>query len=333
VSDADNPRRQLASLLRGYQITQLLYVFAVLGAADRLAAGPLSPADLAASVAADPDMFQRLLPPLRVLGVIDRGDDGRYRLTVLGDLLRTDVPGSLRPAAVAFGQPWWWQPWGHLLDAVRTGGTAFDGVFGEPLYAFLGHDPEAAAVFNATMTTLSGVDVTPLAEALRLDGAIRVVDVGGGHGVLGLAIRRLFPRTEVVVFDRPDVVADLAWDDELITAIGGDFFVDAPPVADVYVLKDVLHNWTDEQCRTILGTIRAVAPADARLHILERVLDPEQSDLATSLIDITMVVLAGGRERSVDQYAALLASAGWQMVERIRTASNHSIVSARLSES
>jgi O-methyltransferase domain len=158
-------------------------------------------------VGADPATFDRLLDPWRLLGMLERGQDARYQLTAMGALLRSDIAGSLRPAAVSYGQPWWWQPWGNLLDSVRTGLTAFDEVFHEPLFPFLARNPGAAAVFNANMTAMSAADAATLAKAFGLDEVTAVVDVGGGHGVLGRAILNRYPPISVVVFDRPDVVA------------------------------------------------------------------------------------------------------------------------------
>jgi hypothetical protein len=333
VPENIDDRTRLAAMLRGYQITQLLYVCAELGVPDRLADGPLAPAELAAAVDADPDAFARILEPLRVIGVLDRDATGAYGLTPLGTLLRSDIAGSLRPGAVSCGQDWWWRPWGNLLTAVRTGTTAFDGVFGEPLYAYLRRDPAAAAVFNAHMTSMSGASVSPLVDALDLAGPDRLVDVGGGHGVLGAAILARHPRTEVVVYDRPDVVATMpavaaTEDGGSLTPVGGDFFVDVPAGADAYVIKDVLHNWTDDECRAILRNIRAAAPDHARLHLIERVLDPDQTEYIGAAIDVMMLVLTSGRERSIDGYAALLADSGWSLTGERATGTVHSVLTA-----
>jgi hypothetical protein len=332
-SEHAGPAGRLAALLRGYQVTQLLYVFAALGVADRLADGPLSAAQLAAAVGADPVTFNRLLEPLRLLGVLDRDEDGRFRLTALGGCLRSDVANSMRPAALTYGQPWWWRPWGNLLDSVTTGRTAFDEALQEPLFPFLRRNPDAAAVFNANMTAMSTTDAATLAEALGLGEANTVVDVGGGHGALGTAIRDRYPQAHVIVFDQPDVVAGIPQaegtaDAGRLRGVAGDFFTDPPPEADAYVLKDILHDWTDQQCRTILRTVRRTAPSHARLLVVERVLEPDQTDLGSALVDITMLVMTGGMERSFNQYAALLAPAGWRLAEQISTTIAHSVLSA-----
>ncbi|GAA0906288.1 hypothetical protein Vau01_113650 [Virgisporangium aurantiacum] len=240
----------------------------------------------------------------------------------------------MRPAALSYGQPWWWRPWGNLLDSVRTGRTAFDSVFHESLFPFLGRNPDAAAVFNANMTAMSATDAATLAEAFGLNDVTAVVDVGGGHGAIGTAILDTYPQTSVVVFDRPDVVAGLphtqgAGDGDRLRSVAGDFFTDAPPEADAYVLKDILHDWTDEQCRTILHTIRRAAPPHARLLVVERVLDPAQNDLGSALVDITMLVMTGGKERTNSQYAALLDAAGWQLVDQISTTTAYTVLAAR----
>jgi hypothetical protein len=334
LSGQVDPAGRLAQLLHGYQITQLLYVFAALGVADQLAGGPSNSAQLAQAVGADPATFDRLLDPWRLLGILERGQDGRYQLTAMGALLRSDIAGSLRPAAVSYGQPWWWRPWGNLLESVRTGRTAFDEVFHEPLFPFLARNPDAAAVFNANMTAMSAADAATLAEAFGLDDVTTVVDVGGGHGVLGRAILDRYPPISVVVFDRPDVVAGAPYpagaaEVGQLRGTAGDFFTDSPPTADAYILKDILHDWTDEQCRTILRSTRRAAPPHARLLIVERVIDPDHSDLGSALVDITMLVLTGGQERTTSQYAALLTASGWQLAERNTTATTHTVLSAR----
>jgi len=247
----------LLALMDGFRISQAIAVAAELGIADRLVNGPVACDTLASAVCADPDTLYRLLRALASVGVFTECRPHTFALTLLAEPLRSDHPQSMRAIARYNRQDWYWQPWAHLLDAVRTGQAAFDRVHGIPLFTYLATHFDAAAVFNAAMTggthrkadLVGAYDFAPL----RL-----VVDIGGGQGGVLAAILKSHPHLRGILFDLPSVVAGAAPGLEAAGAldrckiVGGDFFVSVPEGGDAYVLSQVLHDWDDEQATAIL---------------------------------------------------------------------------------
>jgi hypothetical protein len=322
ADDASSPATQLGRLLSGFRRTQMIYVAAKLGIADQLAAGPRRVDELAGAVAADPPSLYRLLRALASLEIFAETDDGRFGLTPLAELLRTDAPDSLRPFALTYGEPWYWLTYGQLLHSVRTGQTAFERLHGQPFFDFLEQDAEAAAVFNANMTAMTRVEAAAVARTVDFADVRVLVDIGGGHGALVTAILERHPAMRAVLFDRSAVIAGarshleqagLAGRCELVA---GDFFAAVPGGGDVYTLKDIIHDWDDERAVSILHRCRDSMPAGARLLLIEREIPPGNQPAIGKLVDITMLVMTGGRERNESEYRALLDAAGfaWRQV-------------------
>jgi hypothetical protein len=313
-----SPATRLRNLL-SYNTTQMLYVAATLGIADRLADGPRTADELAAATGSHPRALYRLLRALTHVGVFAEDDARRFRLTPMAELLREGVPGSLRPAALSYGQPWWWTPWGGLLETVRTGKTAFDATMGQGLFEYLQAHPDAAAVFNANMTAMTAQDIPELVSTYDFGGPGLLVDIGGGHGALVTAILRTAPRERALLFDQPQVIdgaraqmaaAGLAG---RCTFAAGSFFDTIPAGGDTYTLKDIIHDWDDTQALRILRNVRRAMTADARLLLIERVLPPDGEPAVGKMVDVTMMVLTGGMERTAAEYRSLLEAAGFTL--------------------
>jgi len=330
------PAATLLHLMTGYRAMQALYVAARLGIADLLKDGARGSEELARATGADARALHRLLRALASLGVFGEDADGRFAPSELGALLRSDVPGSLRAAAIFFGDERNWHAWGKLERSVMSG---------EPVrgprgtQAFLeesARDPEGAALFNAAMTSLTSAFDAAVTAAYDFSRLGTLVDVGGGQGALISSILAANPALRGILFDIPPVIesargrigeAGLAGRCELVA---GDFFASVPAGGDAYVLKWVIHDWDDEHSVAILGSCRRAMARDGRLLLVERVV-PERVDQSADtqgivLGDLNMLLWTGGRERTAAEYRALLASAGFTLARIVPTATQLSII-------
>lgn len=325
---------ELNRLISGYQTSQALHVAATLGLCDLLSDGPRSVADLAAATGAHEEALARLMRVLAAVGLVVGGDDETYANTGLGDAFRSDAPRSPAARARLSGQAFHWQAYGALEHSIRTGESAFEAVHGESLWSHLAARPEEMAVFDEAMTALSRGVADAVADAYDFGRFGTVVDVGGGRGALLGAVLARHPTVQGVLFDQPDVVASA--DDVLAAAgvsercrvVGGNFFQRVPEGGDAYLLKAVIHDWPDVESVEILRTCRRAMPSDGRLLLVEQLLDQSPDPLRTALSDLTMLAIAGGTERTTDEYRALLSSAGFELVAIVSTGSEVFILEA-----
>ena len=318
-------------------MTQLVHVAATLGVADLLRERPKTSAELAAALDVDGTALYRALRALAGLGIFKETDGGAFALTPLADLLRSDVPGSLRGSAVLYGERWFWQACGELMHSVRTGQPAFDHVHGAELFRYLDSSPQAAAVFNQHQSAMTRQDAGAVAAAYDFAGFTTVVDVGGGHGALISAVLKACPRTGGILFDQLAVVAGaearLRADGvaDRCTCVAGDFFESVPASGDAYVLKDIIHDWDDARATVILQNCRtamARSSGPARLLIVEKVIPPGNAPFPGKFTDITMLLMTSGRERTAEEYRALIAKAGFTVSRIVPTSSPASVIEA-----
>ncbi|MGK5114521.1 methyltransferase [Geodermatophilus sp. CPCC 205506] len=315
---------RLARLADGYLVTQLLHVCVALGVPDALAAGPRSADELAGEVGAVPGPLHRVLRGLAAEEVLDELPDGRFALTETGAWLRSGTPDSLRGAVTARAELYYEAAAG-LLAAVRDGGTPFDAVHGRSFFEHLAAAPERLAAFRASMADRSAREAGAVVAAYDVTPFASVVDVGGGSGTLLRAIRERIPAADVVLFDQPGVVADSD-----LPAVGGDFFTAVPGGADAYVLSRVLHDWDDDDARRVLRTCRAAMRPDSVLLVVEAVLPGRAvDDPAAVRMDLHMLVLLHGRERTAAEYAALLDAAGLRLTRDVPTGAGVHVLEAR----
>ncbi|GAA2158300.1 hydroxyneurosporene-O-methyltransferase [Humibacillus xanthopallidus] len=318
------PRDELNTLITGLRRSAALSVAAELGISDELADEPVSIARLATRVGADGDTLHRLMRVLVALGVYAETADGRYANTSLGECLRSDVPGSMRPLARTFQDPATWAAWGHLAHSVRTGDNAFEALQGVDVWSYRGSHPQANAVFNATMASLTSRMASAVAAAHDFEKLSTVVDVGGGDGVLLGAVLDRHEHLTGTVFDLPQALPAGPPDgaSESVasrwSAVSGDFFEAVPP-ADAYLLKKVLHDWSDDQCVLILSTCRRSLSPGGVVLVVESLLDRPGRELEAALSDLNMLVMPGGRERTTEEYDALLAAAGLRLARVLET--------------
>ena len=302
---AGSAEDRLWELLRGALGTRALALAADLGVADALAGGPRPVADLAAELHGDADTLRRLLRALASEGVFAEEEPGVFRNTEASELLRTSW-GSF---AHLFGGPWL-----RATSALEpSGDPSFPGLFGSDFWSWLAENPDERRAFDHAMEQGNEDRVERLA-ALPWRGDETVVDVGGGNGTLLLGLLERHPGLRGIVFDLPETTRDEATFGERCTFEAGSFF-ERVPAGDVYVLATILHDWDDPSAARILETIRAHAPTEARLLVLESVLAEGNEPDGAKWLDLLMLALFAGRERDVAQWRELLAAGGFEPVD------------------
>ncbi|HUO70481.1 MAG TPA: methyltransferase [Solirubrobacteraceae bacterium] len=319
-------RQRMARLIGGYQLSAAIGAVARLGVADALATGPAQPRQLAARVGADPPSLERVLRTLEDAGLFASLEDGRIALTALGALLRSDVPGSARRGAIASTEEWRWRAYGHLTHSVRTGEPGFRRAHGCGLWEYLEREPDAAAMFNESMSRVAAANAAALVRNYDFSRVQRLVDVGGGLGVLVRALLEANPQMRAVVFDLPGVIEGTRTNlaaaglTDRCEAIAGDFFEAVPADGDAYVLSWILHDWDDRSAARILANCHAAMRDGATLLVIEMVIpagdEPRSSpdlDRLVKASDLEMLAIVGGRERTADEYRELYACAGFEL--------------------
>jgi hypothetical protein len=324
-------------IARGYQLSQALYVAAKLGVADVLDPQPLAPEAIARAVGAGASQLRRVLRALVAAGVFCELEDGRFASNDAAAALRTDAPGRMRDVVLNFGEEMY-RSFGELLHTVRTGETAFDSIYGAPLFEYYAANPEVEASAAARMLARTLPVARELAASDVLRGARTFVDVGGGAGTLVAEVLRHHPEIAGVLVERPgmlalaeEYLADQAVADRC-ELVEGDFFAAVPAGGDVYVLKSVLHDWDDERCVAILRSCRAAMDEAARLVIVELIL-PERITasgpvLSAALLDLIMLAYAGGRERTEAEFAELLDQASLRLARTIELSTGPHLLEA-----
>jgi hypothetical protein len=319
-------------LIVGAYVSQAICVMARLGVADVLAGGPRPVAEIARRVGAHELALYRVLRALGDVGVVEELDDRWFALTPLGEILRSDVPGSLRAWATMIGMPFRHRSWAELYETVRTGEPAFPRVHGTQLFDYLAEHPDDAAAFDAGTTSIYTRDNIIGAYDFSRFGT--VVDVGGGRGGLLAAILSANPHLRGVLFDVPTVVAGA--DGELSRAgvgdrcrvVGGDFFDSVPKGGDAYLLSGVIVDWGDDQAVKILSTCRAAMADTACLLIAEMVLPEGVAPSLGKFVDLNMLVMTGGCQRTEAEFRALLDRAGFRLVRIVPSSGRLSLVEA-----
>ncbi len=327
---------RLLKLVTAFWQSQLVFVAAKLGIADALAGGALTSEELASRVRASVPQLARLMRALASLGVFAADRRGRFRLTAIGERLRSDTPHSLRDFALMLLDEHNWHAWTALAHAVRTGEGAFEHVHGMPAFAYLRAHPEKERQFAASMASLWAQESDAVAQAYAFGKLRKVVDVGGAHGQLLATILRAHPKIHGVLFDQPQVIAEAAHGMHLTAPdvrvrcelAAGDLFDAVPEGGDVYVLKYILHDWPDSQCMRILDNCRRAMASEGRILIIEHLLSAGNRRDWGKLLDINMMVMANGQERTRPEYERLLGGAGLRLQRVIATASPLSILEA-----
>src|SRR5690242_8593792 len=324
---------QMMQLLTGKWVSASLSVVAELGIADLLAKGDKTADELAAATSAHASSLYRVLRALASVGVFAETEGGRFTLTPLGDCLRSDVPNSMKEFARFVAMPGAARSWDNLMHCVKTGESGLRKAFGaaNPFDYFKTH-PEEAKIFDGAMTDNSRQSAPAVAAAYDFGKFRQVVDIAGGRGLLLATILQRYPTVTGVLFDLPAVIEGARGAlasyglDGRCQAVGGDFFQAVPKGADAYILKHIIHDWDDEKSVAILRKIREAMDPAGRLLIVEVVIAPGNEPSFGKLLDLEMMVIPGGRERTRDEYRELLGAAGFRLAQIHETPAPPSII-------
>jgi O-methyltransferase domain/Dimerisation domain len=324
----------MSELIVSAWFAQAVSVAADLRIADALAERPLGLDELADRVGANPDALGRLLRQLISRGVFRRRIDGRYDLTPLARTLRWESPDSMAALARFVGSSQEREHWSHCIDAVRTGEAVVPKLRGIECSDWFETEHELSDVFNAAMTNISELAVGAVTAAYDFAGYRTIVDVAGGHGRLLAGILAATPSATGILFDLPQVVAGAGpllrkhGVAERVRIVEGSFFDVVPDGGDLYVLKNIIHDWPDDKAGQILKTLRAAMRTNTTVTLVECVMPPHDRDFLAKSMDLEMLIYNAGRERTSDEYQSLLQQNGFQVTRIVSTASPFSIVEA-----
>ena len=327
----------LIQMAMGHHVSQILYAAARLGLADHLAHGRKSADDLAQATGTHAPSLFRLMRTLAHLGILEHDGTNHFGLTPLGEALRTGAPGSARATILTVASDWWSRGFGHLLYSVQTGKSGFEKVLGMPVFDWLARNPQEASMFSETMVGFHGAEPPAVAAAYDFSDLATIVDVGGATGNLLSAILAKYPRARGVLYDLPHVVRDAPallrarGCADRVTIESGSFFENVPTGGDAYLLSHIIHDWSEDQCLTILGNCRRAMKPGSRLLLVEMVLPSNGQPHPGKMLDLIMLVAPGGQERTQPEYATLLSRAGLRLTRVVPTESAVSVVEAMLS--
>jgi O-methyltransferase domain/Dimerisation domain len=318
------PPAQMMQMITGFWVSCSVYTAARLNVAKHLAEAPMSAEELATATDSHaPSMF-RLLRALASVGVFTRNAEGKFELTPLGHTLRPGVPGSMRAMALAqLGDHY--RAWGELKHSVKTGEVAFDRVEGMPVWKYYETHPEDGLNFMQAMTGLTQAVIMNIVPAYDFSGFATIVDVGGGNGALLTAVLEAAPQARGLVFDEDYVVKETA--QHLAKAglsgrcgvAAGSFFDDAVPEADAYLLKMILHDWDDEKSVGILKNVARPLKSGGKVLVLESVIPESDQPHPGKFMDLNMLAMTGGRERTEAEFAELFRRAGLRLSRVVHT--------------
>ncbi|GAA2899444.1 methyltransferase [Actinoplanes cyaneus] len=322
----------LLRMAEGLGAARLLQLAVEFELADRLADGPRTADDLAQATGAHAQGLHRLLRALAGVGVCTEPAPGSFALTEMGRRLSADHPQSLH----------WWVRFQTMLNPVYDGAgrslrgpdPAFSAVYGEPIFEHLASNPEHGEIFHAAMAEHSRVMGTALAAGYDFGGIGRIVDVGGGDGSLLTVLLQRYPEARGVVFDLPEVAGvareriEAAGLADRCAVVGGDFLSEVPAGGDLYVLKGVLHNWPDADALTLLRNCRAAMGPESRLLLIEAVVPPGDDFHPSKVLDVAMMIVYGGRERTLAEHKELLAQAGLRYGGTVEATAPLSVIEA-----
>lgn len=323
LPSAPPPQAVLMDTVFSFFRAKVTQVFAELRVADAIAAGH------------DPGVNPRFLAACSAIGLIKVNPDGGFALTAVGEALRTDIPGSLHGFVASVMGGGHYAAWGNLALSARTGDCAFDAVFGEDVWAyFTKTNPAEGHLFNQAMASSSAVVVQTLLANYDFPHTGTLVDVAGGNGSMAAAILQSRPALQGIVMDlaftQPEANANLAARGvaDRCRFVPGDFFQEVPAGGDIYTMKWILHDWPDDKAGAILRTIHRAMPAHAKLVLAEAVIPEEGDALYGRMMDINMMVMCGGKERTAKEWTALLDTSGFRATRFVEVPGPVSIVEA-----
>jgi hypothetical protein len=316
------PAAQLMKFIVGRWISKPIYVAAELGIADMLAEGPKSIEELAQRSLCHAPSLYRMMRALASVGIFFETDPKRFELTPMAEYLKTS---AMRSIALMFNSDWSDKAWGYFLDSVKTGDTAFEKAHGMSVSVWLEKNPQAAEVFNEANAIKAGSSHRAILDVYDFSDINTLTDVGGGLGILMAEILLENPLLKGIVADTPSVIENTGrviqarGIEDRCQAVECDFFKKIPAGSDAYLMSNVLHDWPDEQCQIILTNCHRAMKTESRLLVVEMVIPPGNEPSVAKLLDLEMLVITGGRERTEAEFNDLFISSGFKLSRIIRT--------------
>lgn len=326
------PEARLVQVVMGSILSQAVYAAANLGVADHLRAGPKSATELARLTQSEPDALYRLLRTLASVEIFEEDDERRFSLTPMASCLCEDQPGSLRNMVMMMGSSFRLRAWEQITHSIKTGKSAFEAVFGKGPFEYFREHEEAAGVFHRAMVSYTSSLAPAVAAAYPFGDYAKVVDVAGGHGYLLASILRANPRLQGILFDLPEVVRGAgpllaeAGVADRCEVVGGNFFESVVRGGDVYIMKQIIHDWDDEKALAVLLSVRRAMTPGTKLLLVETVIPSGREPAHAKLLDLEVLVALGGKERTEQEYRNLYAVAGLKLTRVLPTAAGIQIV-------
>ncbi|MBA2526109.1 MAG: methyltransferase [Pyrinomonadaceae bacterium] len=326
------PDAILMQMVFGALMQQCICVVAKLGIADLLAEKPHTVAELAAETKTHEPSLNRVLRTLAGAGIFAENADRKFELTPLAALLRSEAPNSMRDFAIMMGEDWNWRNLGELMHCVKTGGSAQEKVYGMGSFEYFTQNAEAGEIFNRAMTSFSLAAVPAIVEAYDFSSIGKLVDVGGGHGLLLAGILKANPQVQGILSDMPYVIEGAG---ELLEKEGvssrvelasGDIFQSVPAGGDAYMMKHIIHDWDDEHCTKLLRNIGSAMNESGKVLIVEMVVPEGNEPSPSKILDIQMLVSERGKERTEDEYRKLLEASDFKLTRIVPTKSPLSVI-------
>lgn len=325
------PQAQLGEMITGYWISQAIYAAAKFGIADLLKNGPKSLDELANATNTKSDLLYRLLRALASVGVFAEEGDKQFRLTPVAEPLQSNVPGSQRALALMMGENQY-RAWGNLADTIQTGDNAYEKIFGKPIFEHLAEEPDKARIFDEAMVGIHGRETGAILNAFDFSGFNVIADIGGGNGSKITSILQKYPNMKGILFDLPHVIEraqvniDKSGVGDRCQLVMGDFFSSVPAGADAYVMRHIIHDWDDAKSLTILKNCFSVMPSGGKLLVVESVIPPGNEPFMGKFLDLTMMLIPGGKERTENEFKELYDRAGFDLTRIVPTAADVSII-------
>jgi hypothetical protein len=329
-----SPQEEMNRLLSGYWLSKAVYVAAKLGIADLVAQGSRSVDDLARETKTHGPSLYRVLRALASVGVFVEESPCRFSLTPVAACLRSEVPGSQRALAIMLGEEQF-RAWSELLYCVQTGKTAFDLVFGMPIFEYLAKNPELAKVFDAAMVSVHGRESSAITDAYDFSDIPVLADIGGGNGSLLTVILQKYPAMRAILYDLPGVTERAKTSLQATglanrcQVIGGSFFESVPGGADAYLMRHIIHDWDDAKATKILQNVHRTMGNAGRLLVIESVIPAGNDPVFGKLLDLHMLVVPGGKERTEPEYRKLFEVGGFHLTRIVSTRAEVSVIEGR----
>jgi ubiquinone/menaquinone biosynthesis C-methylase UbiE len=326
------PPLVMLQLMSGFWISRCIYIVAKLGLADLVKDGPRTAADLAKDSGTHEASLFRVLRALACVNVLTQDELDRFGDTPVLATLRSDAPGTLRSFAMTELGEEHYPAWGELMHSVKTGGIAFDHAFGKDVWEFFKEHPDNAKIFNDAMSGMTAQANDALHAVYDFAGIETILDIGGGHGGLITSILKRNPQMRGILFDSPQVIDGakqaLASSDfaDRCEVVGGNFFEAVPEGADAHILKWIIHDWNDEQSVAILKNSHRAMKSGGKLILVEAVVPPGNEMHFSKFMDLNMLVMTGGRERTESEFRRLYDAAGFRLTRIVPTESPFSVI-------